>query len=272
MKDGFSTITSRENSKFKLWSKLLTKKYRDREGLFLLEGGLLIEDALKTGWKIEELIISSSVEDASRLIPGVTAIEIPEKYILAEELFRKLSQTENGRDVIGVLRKPEYKLEALKVDRGAGLSVLVSCGVSDPGNLGTIIRSADGAGYSGVLILKGSADPFSPKVVRGAAGSILRVPIIEIRDVEELKNAVKSLGLTAVGASEKGERTIWEEDLSHGIALFMGNEGNGIPKDAMDILDKQVKIPMEGSMDSLNVGVAASLIMFESLRQNKGKQ
>ncbi len=141
--------------------------------------------------------------------------------------------------------------------------------LQDPGNIGTIIRTAEGAGYGGILILKGTGDVFAPKVVRAAAGSLLRMPLIFLdtpaEAMEFLRDHRKKIIATRMGA----ETSYWEADLSSDIGLVVGNEGNGICRELLEGADLLVAIPMAGGLESLNAGVAAGIIMYEAMRKNK---
>ena len=288
-------ISSPENSKFKNWNKLIQRKYRDREGLFLIEGELLIKDAIGSGGIIKELIVSSYEEEPSLAIQGILDFisetrAFPEVYMLSGELFEKLSQTEHGRLIIGVFEKPKDDASKLSFSRKAGISeeskeranpktdnVLVLDGIQDPGNMGTLIRTADAAGFGLVIILKGSVDPFSPKVVRAAAGSLMRLPIIKAKDVKELEGILRrnyffdegrKLKIIATGLSS--DKSLWDLEIkneSEGYAIVIGNEGNGVSKELLEMADEVIKIPMFGEIESLNAGVSGAIVMYEIIRQ-----
>ena len=271
-------ISSSDNPRYKSWQKLLQRKYRDREGLFLIEGELLIKDAISSGGMICDLIVSSEEETPSETIMSILdelkddhGENRPKVFMLSGELFRGLSQTENGRLVVGVFKKPT----------GEKLSgnVLILDRIQDPGNMGTLIRTSDAAGFGGVITVKGSVDPFSPKVVRAAAGSLMRVPVVSAEDGEDIKRILKlsqennpHKGFSLITTSLKGEKTFWDLDMkdSYGrIAVIIGNEGSGVSDELVEISDEIVKIPMAGGTESLNAGISGALIMYEVMRQQR---
>lgn len=281
-------IESQANKKFKAWQKLLRRKYREQQGEYLIEGGNLLEDALKSGIEIKELILCHR-EDANfdltkyisqKLIDGIVqrCVRI---YFLKDVLFDRLQETENGRDVIAVVKmqksvshknsefRDSNKIKAGNGEENRSNSIVVLDRLQDPGNIGTIIRTCDGAGFAAIAVLKGTADVYSAKVIRAAAGSLFRVPIIHIEDIDSLTKLTKENGLSIVATGFDTESYYFEEDLADNIALVIGNEGGGISREIFDIADKIIKIPMCGDINSLNAAVSAGIIMYESLRQRK---
>ena len=251
-------ITSKENRIFQGLEKLSMKKYRDREGVFLAEGPNIIREAESQ----EEIEV---VEVFAREGSGYETFS-ESTTVLAEDLFDRISDQVSSQGLVAVIRKPDRgdKKEALGLAASKG-GFIVLDRLQDPGNIGTIIRTAEGAGMSAIAIIKGTCDPFSPKVVRACAGSVLRMPLIFFDSAEEFLQAAEDEGVTvAVTDVEKGV-PYYSAGLSGGrkTALVIGNEGRGVSevfKEAAGIL---VNIPMKGKLESLNAGVAAAILMYE---------
>ena len=252
-------ISSRDNPRYKDWQRLLQKKYRDKECKFLLEGELLLKDAEKSGAKILDLIISSRSDNPMEVAEEISC---DEAFILSGDLYDSLCDTENGRFVMGVIEKPILSREDFSGN------ILVLDRIQDPGNMGTLIRTADAAGFSGIICIKGTVDAFSPKVVRAAAGSVIRIPILYL-DEEEAIGLLREQGVKIVATGVKDSQGLWDTDLKDRIALVLGNEGEGVSQRLFDIADKIISIPMYGEIESLNVGVAGAISMYEILRQQK---
>ena len=239
-----------------------------------MEGQVLIGDAIKSGFLPKEVVVSSGEENRENLLESAgVKTKVREKtkiYTLADELFRKISQTENGRNIFGVFEKRNCDEKTFEKKIGDS-NILILEGLQDPGNIGTIIRTAEAAGFGGILATKGTADIYSPKIVRSAAGGILRVPIMYMPSVEETIGYAgrlkKKLCVTAVG----GRHSFWEADLSGNIALVIGNEGNGVSEEMLKAADEVLTIPMEGKIESLNAGISAGIIMYEAFRQRQSK-
>ena len=259
-----SSITAKDNARYKVWKSLGTRKYREKEGLFLMEGPVLVREALAEGSRFaDSLIVRSGAEDepevgelmarAEELRAGI--------YILSGRLFDSLTDTETGRNVIGVFRIPEERPEAVR----NGLIVLDR--LQDPGNMGTVIRTAEAAGFDGIVTVKGTVDPFSPKVVRSAAGAVLRMPFIPAEDPEDALCICRENGLPVLAGDPLGEDLYALGELPERIALVIGNEGRGVSEALLGKADVRARIPMEGKTESLNAAVAAAIMMYEVVRQ-----
>lgn len=248
------TIESKDNSIIKECMKLTLKKHRDKEGLYLIEGPNLVEEAIKCGAKIRSILMSEDYE------PGFS-LEGNDIYFLGNRLFSKVSLTETPQGIMAIVEKPDNNFAEL----GEG-NVLVLDKLQDPGNIGTMIRTADAAGYKAVILVKGSGDCFSPKVVRSAAGSLFRVPIIYVEDYLELEELLRRSGKRIIATGFDTDRYYYDVDLKHDVALVIGNEGNGVSQELFCMADEIVKIPMSGNIESLNAAVSAGILMYESIR------
>ena len=249
-------ITSKDNPIYKKALKLTKKKYRDENGLYLLEGIKPLEDALDMGIELRTILVRDDVEVHDTFPEGKTVL-------LDRELFSRLSETKTPQGVIAVAEKNIYDEEsfAAAVSRG---NVLIMDRLQDPGNIGTIIRTAEAAGYKGIVMMDGSGDVYAPKVVRAAAGSLFRMPIINIRGAGEAVRMMNRLDKKIVVTCLDTQLSCFEADMTEDIALVIGNEGRGVSEDFMDASHMKVKIPMEGSIESLNAAVAAGILMYQS--------
>lgn len=284
-------INSKDNRIYKECRKLLQKKYRDKEGKYLIEGfNLLAEVPLE---QLEYVFLEEGVlqelENAANgycmsageeyagehthdgdpvrnlsvlmtLIEKATCCELP------PELFENLTATVTSQGVIAVVKKQSYNLEQLK--RNCKGNIIVLDRLQDPGNIGTIIRTCEGAGFDGCVVLKGTGDIYSPKTLRAAAGSVFRVPIIHVEDNRGIRELADELGLDLIVTSLEANDYYYENELPKGVALIIGNEGNGVSQELCQMADIKLRIPMDGKIESLNASVAAGILMYEIKRQN----
>jgi TrmH family RNA methyltransferase len=261
-------ITSGDNQLYKDLLRLKLKKHRDRQGKYLIEGPNLIIEAIRSGEQMDFILCSSgySFGDEGVPIDGVPIIELDEKLLL------KLSDTENPQGVMAVAEKKIYsESEFFSQDKFPRANLVVLDRLQDPGNIGTILRTAEAAGYKGAMVIKGTGDIYSPKVVRAATGTLFRLPIIFVDTAEEALYLLRKHGKKTVSTVLSDSRDYYETDLKEDIALIIGNEGSGVSKEFIINSDIRVKIPMEGSVESLNAAVAAGILMYESLREKQNQ-
>ncbi|WP_156153441.1 TrmH family RNA methyltransferase [Domibacillus robiginosus] len=248
-------IQSVNNTHIKQLNKLWTKKERDKTGLYMLEGFHLVEEALRYKDQIEELLLSEKAA-----VPASWNIDNINVTMISEEVAKKLSDTENGQGVFAVCRKQE------SAGLPAGKTFLMLDAVQDPGNIGTMIRTADAAGIDAVLLSHGSADLFNPKVLRSAQGSHFHLPIVSmdlIEAAEELqKRDIPVYGTALDGASD------YRQEQAGPFALIVGNEGNGVRPELLAKTTKNVYIPIFGQSESLNVAVAAGILLYHFRENN----
>lgn len=255
-------ITSKSNRWIKLAIQLKQKKYRDKNNMFLMEGLRNVNDAQMQG--IEDVICLIQTEKMkAEILNSIMERGLELHWLfcaIKEPLMRLISGTENGQGIVLLVHKPivnnHQLLEAL-----SGKYVLLDT-VQDPGNMGTIIRTAAAAGCSGILLTKGCADPYSEKVVRGSMGSVLRIPIYEELDIIFLKKIKAESRIPFIGTSlRESEDYRKAKFTSEGVFIF-GNEGNGVRKEILEIADWNIYIPMSGTVESLNISSAAAIILF----------
>jgi TrmH family RNA methyltransferase len=253
-------ISSLHNPKVKEWALLKLRKGRDRQGKFLAEGVHLVIEALEAGAKMESIIY-----DQEKGLPSEVTSLIKDVSIVAvsPHVLAKLSETEQPQGVLAVIHKPKFHIDFTS---SIGTLWVALDGVQDPGNLGTIIRSADAVGASGVLLGRGTVDLYNAKVVRSTMGSLFHLPVVE-GDLIEWLPQLKSHQIQIIGAGLGGESSCYEVDLSDPICIVMGNETKGLSTEVQKLLDQQVRIPMPGRAESLNVAMATTVLLFEAMRQ-----
>lgn len=260
-------IASKENLIIKRIKQLELKKYRDRFSQFTIEGQNLIEEAVRNEADISFIIYSDSFLDSidrEELINYLLDRRIP-VYNVSDKLFDYISDTENPQGIIGVAAKPVFlQQDIIEKER---TNIVVADRVQDPGNLGAILRTADAAGFDCVMSVKGSADHFSSKVVRSAAGSIFRIPVFCVENSRMAISLLKKNRKRIICASPKCSNYYYDVPMAENIGLVIGNEANGVCGEFMANADYAVKIPMFGNIESLNASVSASILMYESVRQ-----
>ena len=272
------------NAKIKEIQKLTEKSKARREaGLFVIEGPrMFIETPLE--W-IEEIYVTQrfldnadsglsassagSVEnshsDYSTSIRASEMITWMNHEVVTEEQMKKLTDTVTPQGILCIVRQPSYTLDDILSHPGHRLIMILE-DIQDPGNLGTIFRTAEGAGASGIIMTKGCVDLFNPKVVRSTMGSIYRVPFFVTDDIEQTISLVKNAQIEVFAAHLKGEH-FYDEIEYKDAAFLIGNEGRGLKDSTASLADTYIKIPMSGELESLNASMAAGILMYEHNRQ-----
>lgn len=252
-------IQSKDNKLIKEIKKLKERKYRDAHHKFFIEGFRFVEEAFKAKAKVECLLVSQT--QAEKYMSFLESVSLREKYIVKDNLFRDICNTENPQGMAAVISKPQHHWNSSE-----GLFVLTDK-VQDPGNMGTIIRTAHAVGAKAVIYSSGTVDPYNEKTLRSTMGSIFYIPVIEDKNLE-LTSQMLSQGYKLVASSLEAEENFYDVKYSNKIIISVGNEGNGISDEVEAMADIKVKIPMPGGAESLNVSVAASIMLYEVLRQN----
>lgn len=234
-------IESLQNKKIKEWCKLQNKKYRDEKGLFLIEGNHLIEEAQKYNL-IKETISTEK-------------LEIENSYQVTNEIMKKLSTQKSPSNIIAVCKKKEEK--------EYGDRILVLDYIQDPGNLGTIIRSAVAFSYDTLILSEDTVDLYNEKVIRSTEGMLFHLNIVRRDITEELRN-LKVQNYQIYGTNVKNGENLNKIKFANKIAIIIGNEGKGMNEKLEQFIDKNIYIPMNASCESLNAAISASIIMYES--------
>lgn len=257
-------ITSASNPFIKEIKSLHDKKGRRNLGAFLLEGTRLIEDALGSGASIRCFVVADTFAEKSPKLLEKAAGKASRVYALPDELFARVSETQTPQGIMAVVDIPHYGMEAVLLGHSR---IMVLENLQDPGNLGTIIRSADACGFDGIILSRDSVDPYNPKVVRSTMGSLFRVPVVIPDNLYEALRSLQSKGIRVMAAHPRDAVPCWEADLRENLALAIGNEGNGLTETLLSMADCRIMIPMEGRAESLNASSAASILLYESMRQ-----
>lgn len=248
-------ITSRDNPNVKRIAKLAKRDQAKKEGLIYLEGTRLCEEALASGQKPAEVIVTESKADwAKKFTPDV------EPLIFSDNVFTKISRTVNPQGVALVIKEPESGDEIPFNGDGKDIYVVLE-NTQDPGNLGTVIRMADAFGFTAVIIGPTTCDPYNDKVIRATMGSIWHIPVVR-KTMDECFAFFDGRGIDTLATHLKGNG-LGAGDLKLPCAYFIGNEGDGLTDDTTSRCRKFVKIPMRGRAESLNAAVAASIIGYE---------
>lgn len=263
-------ITSKSNPRIKEIRLLTQAKYRHAQGEYFLEGVRLVEEALRQAVPVLKIAYSPRLEKTERgaelLSRAREKIPDAEWLCISDEVMATLSDTQSHQGILAVLKKQERSLEELWQKEGM---ILLLCGLQDPGNLGTIFRLADAGGGGGLILSGGTIDPYNPKVVRASMGSLLRVPFLQDQDMNKCLGKLRSQGYRIWAAVVRGEPSFWEVDFSKPTAVLFGQEGAGLPEDLMKSADGWFTIPMAAYVDSLNVAMAAGLVIYEAFRQKR---
>ncbi len=266
MGEGNMEITSVQNPRVKQWAQLLEKKTRDKEHKYIIEGIHLVQEALISDAPVE-CIVYSMEQGMPADIEKLTASHLDVEWIgVTEAIIAKCSSTETPQPVFAIVHKQSSDMGALMEQEHA--LVVVVDGVQDPGNLGTIIRSADAVLADAVILGKGTVDLYNPKTIRATMGSMFHLPVLE-GNLHELLPAAKRSGARIVSTSLQAEHTCYAYDFRPSTWLLVGNEGKGVSAAVEAYVDDRIIIPMPGRAESLNVAMATSVLLYEALRQRR---
>lgn len=255
-------ITSTSNPQVKNL-QLLKKKSgaRNEQNVFLVEGMKMYQEAPRG--KIKKVYISKSLyqEKGQAFLKGI------ETEVLDDHVFLAASDTKTPQGLLCVVEQFHYLLEDMLQKKNPHLLLLEN--LQDPGNVGTIMRTAEGAGADGIILSRTSVDLYHPKTIRSTMGSIYRMPFLYVNSLEEILPILKKQGIRTYAAHLQGKNCYDQEDYRKGCAFFIGNEGNGLSEGLSRKADAWIRIPMQGKLESLNAAIAASILMYEACRQRR---
>ena len=257
-------ITSKDNDFVKHVKKLKEKKYREEYGEFIIEGIKMIEEAINENAKIKQIVVCEDCKN-SGAIPKDLLYEIA-KYdcvYVTEKIFIQMTDVSNPQGILAIIDKTSNKETA--IDFKSDL-FLVLDNIQDPGNMGTILRTADSIDLKQILVSKGSSDVYNPKVVRSTMGAIFRVKVIECEDLVKIIKELKKHKIKVYATDLKTDKSIYDVNYKKS-AIVIGNEANGVSTEILEASDERIKIPMKGKTESLNAAVATSIILYEAMRQ-----
>lgn len=256
-------ITSNSNAQVKRLLQLQKKsKARNEEQIFLVEGLRMFSEV--PAERVQKVYISESLYNKKKHELNLEKFSVE---ILSDSVFQYVSDTKTPQGILCIVEQKKYHIEDLLNIANPHFMVLDN--LQDPGNLGTIVRTAEGAGVDAVFLSKESVDIYNPKTIRSTMGSIYRMPVIYVDDLLELLNIFKQRGIKSYAAHLDGKNSYDKENYQSGTAILIGNEGNGLRDEVADSADVWVQIPMQGKVESLNAAIAASILMFEVYRQRR---
>lgn len=256
-------ITSASNEKLKDIKKLLkSSKERYEKGVYVVEGIRMFKEIPKED--IISVFVSENAFEKHEDIINDTKIE---PYILPDKLYSGISDTITPQGIMAVVKMKERTLDEV-LDNGTTPFIIITEKLQDPGNMGTIIRTAEGAGVTGIIVSKDSVDIYNPKTIRSTMGSIFRVPIYVSDNLVEDIAYTKKKGINIYAAHLNGE-DFYSKDFTSACGFLIGNEGNGLSDEISNMADELIRIPMCGKVESLNAGTSTAVITYEVLRQRK---
>lgn len=233
---------------------------REKSGLFLIEGPKAIAEAVQKRLQIEDVVVSESFWKQDPSV--VSDLDVQSVAIVDDKIIKELATTTTPTGVIATAAIPRYEVNDLFGDL-----VVIADAVQDPGNLGTIFRTALAASASGVILTKGTVDPFNPKVVRAAMGALFAMPVVWDFTFADAIKLAKEHGLKVVGCEPTAQKTLFEADLTGPVAIALGNEGQGFTPTDLELVDEQIVIPMNLQSESLNVAICGAIVLFNVVQQ-----
>lgn len=245
-------ITSLKNAKVTVWKSLKDRKGRKESGCFLVEGRKMVEEAMASAFPVEAILVDDERQGEFHLPEDVPVFTMPSHVLAA------VCDTKTPQGIAAVVRMAEVELQ--------GSRLVAMDGVQDPGNVGTIIRTADAAGFDGIILSNQCADVFSPKVLRATMGSIFRMGIRVTDDLPGLLTGLVRQGASVLSSQLDGEPFYQRNPLNERFVLVIGSEGNGVTDEVKALATHKVKLPMRGGAESLNAAVAAGIMMYELTR------
>jgi len=266
-------IEGRHNPLVKQLRQAFSRAELTEGGDCAIEGLRILEEAIRSGLRLSAVFFRESAQDrAERLLPQIGAHV--ETLLLPDRLFDSLVPSESPQGVAALVRLREFALDDLMERLQVG-PIVVLAGLQDPGNLGTILRSSEAFGSAGVVLGEGTVSPFNSKVIRASAGSVFRLPLVHAHGksaagkLEEVAEKLRTQGVRLIATSSHKGTALDQADLKGSTALFFGNEGAGLPRELMARMDEFISIPHTPQVESLNAGVAASIVLYEAARQRK---
>lgn len=273
-------ITSVANGKVKRVVTLQEKsRARTKENVFVAEGIKMFEEAPIE--RVQELYIEESLYKELCKNPVGDKIEACRQSgvfveTVSKEVFQRMSDTQTPQGILCVMERFSHTCDEMiagaekRRKEGRAPLFLILEDIQDPGNLGTMIRTAEGAGADGIIMSRGTVDIYNPKTIRSTMGSLYRMPFCYVQELSEVIEKLKTAGVTVYAAHLKGEKYFHQIDYGNGAAFLIGNEGNGLKTETADLADSYLKIPMEGKLESLNASIAAALLMYQAAITRRG--
>lgn len=261
--DRFRRVASRQNARVIELRRAFSEAAPSEKGEVAIEGMHPVEEAIRAGLRLGTVFFSESArERAHKLIPQLSSHT--ETLLLPDDVFSSAVPTETPQGVAALVGVKVFRMDDAFLPAPA--LAVISAGLQDPGNLGTIARSAEAFGATGMLLGERTVSPWNWKAIRASAGSMFRLPTVKVELASALRGA-KARGMRVLATSSHKGTLISQVDLRGPVALIVGNEGSGLPKDVLAQADEIVSIPQSARVDSLNAGIAASIVLYEAARQ-----
>jgi TrmH family RNA methyltransferase len=262
-------IEGRHNPLLKQLRQAFSRAQRTADGDCAIEGLRMLEEAIRSGLRFRAVFFRESAQDrAERLLPQIGAHV--ETLLLPDKLFDASVPSETPQGVAALVRLKEFSLDdVLEKERLQVGPIMALAGLQDPGNLGTIIRSAEAFGSAGIILGEGTVSPLNAKAVRASAGSIFRLPVVAAAGLEDVVTRLRSKSVRLIATSSHKGTPVDQADLTGPIAAFIGSEGSGLARGLVTQMDEVVAIPHAPQVESLNAGVAGSILLYEAARQRK---
>jgi len=260
-------LTSPDNPRFRAALRLQQRKYRQREQQFLIEGLRFVQQAGEAHAPVRRVFVTEEFEARPEAEPLLTLLRAggAQVFVIPPRLLARLSETAMPQGIVAVVDAPRRSLADLKL---SSTPLLLLCdAVREPGNLGVLVRVADGAGADAVIVLPGSCEVTNPKALRATMGSVFTLPVVEVEDGLVALNWLRRRGIQIVVATPEAERSCFEVDFRGPVALTVGNEAHGVSPEIKATADLLVHIPMLGGAESLNVSSAGTVLLYEAVRQ-----
>jgi TrmH family RNA methyltransferase len=262
--DRLHPVTGRHNQRLKELRFAFRRAELTPQGECAIEGVKLIEEALRGGQHLESVFFNESARPlAEKLLPQINART--ETVVLPNALFNSIVPSDAPQGVAALLKLPAFSAAHI-IERSSGGPIVVAAGLQDPGNLGTILRSAEAFGAGGVFLTEGTVSPYNSKVLRGSAGSIFRLPLLKTSSAE-LIPLLRARGVRLLATSSHQGTPLPQISWTLPLAIFIGNEGAGLSRELMRQMDETLAIPQTAQVESLNAGVAASIVLYEAARK-----
>ena len=258
-------IQSKDNKTIKRIISLGQRKNRQKNGEYIVEGIRSIRDIAAMG-AVKTIVIRESKSQDKNVLDLLTldSIQSVPTYIVQDPVFDKVDNTVNGQGVVAIVAKPKHDIDSVTIEDGLYITL---DGVQDPGNLGTIIRTAVAAGVKGIFLMKGTVDPFNDKTVRSTMSALHKIPLYEEVTLSMLNDIVAESNMTPYVTALEDSELYYSVEYAKRTMLVLGNEGNGVTPEVMNLCANRIMIPMYGDMESLNVSVAAALCMYKVQEQ-----
>jgi TrmH family RNA methyltransferase len=260
-----NSISSPNNALLKRIRGLHERKIREKTGMFLIEGPKAITEAFEKNVRLRDLVVSESFwKQEQSLLSGQ---DVDVVTIVDDKMIKELSTQTTPAGIIATADMPTFEMDELFA--GKPPLVVIAHAIQDPGNLGTIFRTALAASATGVILTHGTVDCFNPKVVRAAMGALFAMPTVRDVSLADAAAAVRHRGLRVVGCEPTAEISLFDADLSGPVAIVLGNEGQGFTASDLENVDEQVSIPMNPASESLNVAICGAIVLFNAVRQRR---